>query len=181
MSKMDFSLQNNFFNSSIDDIEVSKPTYLEEEDLDTSDDATQTKLIHDKNKVCPMCSHVYTTEEDFVAHSALHFSRPSSSTSTSSASLPNSPNSVEIGNGGPAVTAHGSHTSSGSHFNFPPKAQHGNLRPPPPPYGSHLQNFWTNYPQEPFYGTPATSPSPSGHPHRGFEVSLGCVNINVPY
>ncbi len=153
---MEFSGALNF--SSTDDFEgpeESRPSKYLEDELNTSDDSSNlsTKLIHDKNKICPLCNHIYTTEEDFVAHSALHFSRPGSTTSNSSNSLPNSPNSVDIGlqfYEFPAATA----TSTA----VVPQNHH---RAPPPPYGSHLlgapgHNFWAPgyQPQGSFNGNP---------------------------
>ena len=94
------------FSNTSDDFELAENShvkFIEETDLNTSDDSTTVSRIHDKNKICPLCSYVYKSEEDFVAHSAMHYSRPLSSSSASSssgasASLPDSPNSVEIGN-----------------------------------------------------------------------------------
>ena len=51
-----------------------------------------------QDKICPLCNHVSKTEEDFVAHSALHFSptsqhspRPLSTASANSASSSGTP------------------------------------------------------------------------------------------
>ena len=93
------------FSNTSDDFELAENShvkFIEETDLNTSDDSTTVSRIHDKNKICPLCSYVYKSEEDFVAHSAMHYSRPLSSSSASSssgasASLPDSPNSVDIG------------------------------------------------------------------------------------
>ena len=69
-------------------------------------------LSQNQSKICPLCNHVSKTEEDFVAHSALHFSptsqhspRPLSTASANSASSSGTPqnspgplpNSVQTG------------------------------------------------------------------------------------
>lgn len=148
----------------------------EQQDLNTlnEDDFRTVSQIHNKNRRCPLCNHIYKSQEDYLAHSAMHYIvggtegageqsptpqisankltlfksggadyahnttarltgfsdlptalRPLSraSATSSGTSLPNSPNSVDIG--GP--------TQIQIHNDF-----HQNSRPPPPPYGSHL-------------------------------------------
>ena len=142
------------------DLNTSSEEYVpkimaEEEDLNSSDDSALLSRIEERNRSCPICQHVYTSNTDFLTHSASHYtstmmmsgksdsvsvsptfyassvaSRPmsSSSSSTASSSLPNSPNSIEA----QSVFDYPSSSSRPS-TSLAPQPHH---RPPPPSYYS---------------------------------------------
>ena len=163
------------------------PKIVVEEDLNSSDDSALLSKIEERNRSCPICQHVYTSNTDFLTHSASHYttttskadafypstiasnaynlSRPlsTSGSSTASSSLPNSPNSIET----PV-------------FDYPPQQQQQqSSRPPvpPPSYYSTVAsnwaaqsqasaNFWSaasNFQTQPFYAT-------TGGYQSGYEV-----------
>ena len=121
------------------------PKIVVEEDLNSSDDSALLSRIEERNRSCPICQHVYTSNTDFLTHSASHYastmssasksdsptyyaSRPmsASSSSTASSSLPNSPNSIEA----QSVFDYPSRSNTSL---APPQPHH---RPPPPSYYS---------------------------------------------
>jgi hypothetical protein len=37
------------------------------------DDFRTVSQIHNKNRSCPLCNHIYKSQEDYLAHSAMHY------------------------------------------------------------------------------------------------------------
>ena len=173
------------------------PKIVVEEDLNSSDDSALLSRIEERNRSCPICQHVYTSNTDFLTHSASHYastmssaskssidsptyyaSRPmsASSSSTASSSLPNSPNSIEA----QSVFDYPSRSNTSL---APPQPHH---RPPPPSYYSSAAvasnwaaqsqataNFWSAAASSNFQTQGAPNPfyGTTGGYQSGYEVN----------